>query len=170
MQLNSGRSNVTRLSAAVTGLLAAALAIASSAAEAAQADAFPTRPVRVIVPFTPGSGTDIVGRAVAQSLTESWQQSIVVDNRPGAGGTIVGELVAKANPDGYTLMLGNVSTLAIARSLYPRLPYDPLRDFAPITQLVSAGTALVATPRFPPQTFRDFVAAEIGRASCRERV
>ena len=145
--------------------LTAAVLTYGIAAHAAQTDAFPLRPVRVIVPFTPGSGTDIVGRAVAQSLTDSWQQSIVVDNRPGAGGTIAGELVAKANPDGYTLMLGNVSTLAIARSLYPKLPYDPLRDFAPITLITTSENVVVVHPALPV----DSVKSLIGYAKARPR-
>src|SRR5262245_15973943 len=86
-------------SSACLGLLLAATAV--------NAQDYPARPIRVIVPFTPGAGTDIVGRAVAQSLNEAWKQPMVVDNRPGAGGTIAGELVAHANPDGYTLLLGN---------------------------------------------------------------
>jgi tripartite-type tricarboxylate transporter receptor subunit TctC len=120
--------------------------------------AYPVRPVRIIVPFTPGAGTDIVGRAVAQALSEAWRQSIVVDNRPGAGGTIAGEIVAKANPDGYTLMLGNVSTLAIARSLYPRLPYDPLKHFAPITLITTSENVVVVHPSVPVGSVRELVA------------
>ena len=142
----------------VLPLTAAVVMTYGVAAHAAQTDAFPLRPVRVIVPFTPGSGTDIVARAVAQSLTESWQQSIVVDNRPGAGGTIAGELVAKANPDGYTLMLGNVSTLAIARSLYPKLPYDPLRDFAPITLITTSENVVVVHPALPVDSVKSLIA------------
>ena len=137
-------------------LLAAAFA---TALPGIAADAqFPARPIRIIVPFTPGAGTDIVGRAIAQSLTESWHQSIVVENRPGAGGTIAGELVSKGNPDGYTLMLGNVSTLAIARSLYPKLPYDPLRDFAPITLITTSENVVVVHPSVPIDSIKSLIA------------
>jgi tripartite-type tricarboxylate transporter receptor subunit TctC len=144
--------------AAARAAVAAGLLIGCAAAWAQDPARYPSRPVRIIVPFTPGAGTDIVGRAVAQSLTEAWGHSMVVDNRPGAGGTIAGELVAKANPDGYTLMLGNVSTLAIARSLYPRLPYDPLRDFAPITLITTSENVVVVHPSVQISSVKDLIA------------
>ena len=148
------------VSRARRGAIAALLGVAISGAVAAGAPEaqFPSRPVRIIIPFPPGSGTDIVGRAIAQSLTESWQQSIVVDNRPGAGGTIAGELVARGNPDGYTLMLGNVSTLAIARSLYAKLGYDPLRDFAPITLITTSENVVVVHPSVPVDSIKALIA------------
>ncbi len=139
-------------------LLGAVLTAAAGVVASADAQQFPSRPIRIIVPFTPGSGTDIVGRAVAHSLNESWRQPIVVDNRPGAGGTIAGETVAKANPDGYTLMLGNVSTLAIARSLYPKLAYDPLRDFAPITLITTSENVVVVHPAVPVDSIKSLIA------------
>ncbi|MBM3343906.1 MAG: tripartite tricarboxylate transporter substrate binding protein [Betaproteobacteria bacterium] len=123
-----------------------------------QAQTYPTRPIRIIVPFPPGAGTDIVGRAVAQSLIQAWKQSVVVDNRPGAGGTIAGELVARATPDGYTLMLGNVSTLAIARALNPKLSYEPLKDFAPITLITTSENVLVLHPSVPATTVKELIA------------
>ncbi len=129
-----------------------------AAVSGAVAQDYPARPIRIIVPFTPGAGTDIVGRAIAQALNEAWKQSVVVDNRPGAGGTIAGELVAKANPDGYTLMLGNVSTLAIAPALNPKLPYKPLRDFAPITLITTSGNVLVLHPSVPATSMRELIA------------
>ena len=119
---------------------------------------YPTRPIRVIVPFTAGAGTDIVGRAIAQALNDAWKQSVVVDNRPGAGGTIAGELVARASADGYTLMLGNVSTLAIAPALNPKLPYNPLRDFAPITLITTSENVLVLHPSVPVLSMKEFIA------------
>jgi tripartite-type tricarboxylate transporter receptor subunit TctC len=119
---------------------------------------YPTRPIRIIVPFTPGAGVDIVARAVAQSFTETWKQSVVVDNRPGAGGTIAGEMTAKAAADGYTLMLGNVSTLAIARALNPRLVYDPLRDLAPVTLITTSENVLVVHPSVPAASVKEFIA------------
>ena len=124
----------------------------------ASAQEYPSRPIRIIVPFTPGAGTDIVGRAIAVSLNEAWKQSVVVDNRPGAGGTIAGELVARASADGYTLMLGNVSTLAIAPALNPKLPYSPLRDFAPITLITTSENVLVLHPSVPATSMREFIA------------
>src|SRR5687767_2849059 len=120
--------------------------------------AFPARPVRIIAPFTPGSGVDIVARSVAASLTGMWRHPVVVENRPGAGGTIAGELVAKANADGYTLMLGNVSTLAIARGLYPNLAYDPLRDFAPITLITTSENVVVVHPSLPVDSVKTLIA------------
>ena len=138
--------------------LAPALAFMLWLACSAVAQDYPARPIRIIVPFTPGAGTDIVGRAVALSLNEAWKQSVVVDNRPGAGGTIAGEMVAKANPDGYTLMLGNVSTLAIAPALNPKLSYQPLRDFAPITLITTSENVLVLHASIPAASVKEFIA------------
>ena len=125
---------------------------------AAPAEEYPARPIRIIVPFPPGAGTDIVGRAIAQSLSEAWKQSVIVDNRPGAGGTIAGELVARGTADGYTLMLGNVSTLAIAKALNPKLAYDPLVDFAPITLITTSENVLVVHPSVAVASAKDLVA------------
>ena len=130
----------------------------SAAAPGATPDSYPGRTVRIIVPFPPGSGTDIIGRLVGQALSEAWKQPFVVDNRPGAGGTIGSDIVAKAQPDGHTLLLGNVSTLAIAPNLYRKLPYDPVRDFAPITLISTMNSVLVVHPSVPARTLRDFVA------------
>ena len=124
----------------------------------AAAQDYPVRPIRIIVPFTAGAGTDIVARAVGASLTEAWKLSIVVDNRPGAGGTIAGEMAARANPDGYTLMLGNVSTLAIAPALNPKLSYQPLRDFAPITLITNSENVLVLHASVPATTVKELIA------------
>jgi tripartite-type tricarboxylate transporter receptor subunit TctC len=140
--------------------LAAAVVLSAQPAAGAQGDAqrYPARPIRIIVPFPPGAGTDIVGRAVALALSEAWSHSLVVDNRPGAGGTIAGEIVSKSNPDGYTLMLGNVSTLAIARGLYPKLAYDPLRDFAPITLITTSENVIVLHPSVKPNSVKELIA------------
>ena len=110
----------------------AAAAIFEAAAAGAGAQTYPNRPVRILVPFPAGAGVDIVARMLGQPLTEIWGQPTVVDNRPGAGGTIACELAAKAAPDGYTLLLGNVSTFAMAPSLYKKVNYDPVRSFAPM--------------------------------------
>jgi tripartite-type tricarboxylate transporter receptor subunit TctC len=136
--------------------LTAALLLTFAASVVAQD--YPARPIRIVVPFPPGAGTDIVARAIAQSLSEAWKQSLVVDNRPGAGGTIAGEMVAKGNADGYTLLLGNVSTLAIAKALNPRLAYDPLRDFAPITLITTSENVLVVHPSVPAKSTRELIA------------
>ena len=119
---------------------------------------YPVRPIRIIVPFTAGAGVDIVARAVGASLTDAWKQSMVIDNRPGAGGTIAGEMVARANPDGYTLMLGNVSTLAIAPALNPKLSYQPLRDFAPITLITNSENVLILHASMPATSVKELIA------------
>jgi tripartite-type tricarboxylate transporter receptor subunit TctC len=135
-----------------------ALAVLLLSGHAAMAQDYPARPIRIIVPFTPGAGVDIVGRAVAQSLNEAWKQPVVIDNRPGAGGTIAGELVARGSADGYTLLLGNVSTLAIAPALNAKLPYSPLRDFAPITLITTSENVLVLHPAVAATSMREFIA------------
>ncbi|HUP95106.1 MAG TPA: tripartite tricarboxylate transporter substrate binding protein [Burkholderiales bacterium] len=157
---------VRRVAGAITGaLVGAAFSSTIAAAPAPDTHGYPARPIRIVAPFPPGSGVDIVARAIAQSLTDAWRQSVIVDNRPGAGGTIAGDMVAKANADGYTLMLGNVSTLAIARSLYPRLAYDPLKDFAPITLITTSENVIVVHPSVPV----DSVKALIDYAKARPR-
>jgi tripartite-type tricarboxylate transporter receptor subunit TctC len=128
------------------GVLAAGLALAFAGAlpssVLAQA-AWPTKPVRLVVPFAPGGTTDILARAVAQELTKSLGQSFVVDNKPGAGGNIGADLVAKAAPDGYTILMGTVGTQAINKSLYAKMPYDPQKDFQPITLVAGVPNVMV---------------------------
>jgi tripartite-type tricarboxylate transporter receptor subunit TctC len=124
---------------------------------AADAQTYPAKPVRVVIPIAPGGGTDIVGRLVAQKLTEAFGQQFIVDNRPGAGGIIGTEAVAKAPPDGYTVLLTPTSH-AINPSLYSKLPYDTVRDFAPVALLVSVTTVFVAHPALPVRTVKDVVA------------
>ncbi len=117
-------------------IAAASLAAPSAGAQAtstSSGQAYPTKPVRFIVPFVPGGGTDITGRAIAQKLSEAFGKTVVVDNRGGAGGVIGADLVAKAVPDGYTLLLGSPGPLTINPNLQPKMPYDTLRDFAPIS-------------------------------------
>jgi tripartite-type tricarboxylate transporter receptor subunit TctC len=136
-------------------LAAGAVAVAAHAQERA---AWPQRPIRVIVPFAPGGGLDLTTRLIGQKLTEQWGQNIVVDARPGAA-TIVGtEIAARAPADGYTL-LAITTTFAINPSLYPKLPYDPLKDFAPVTQLNSQPNIVVVSPSSPVKTVKDLIAA-----------
>jgi tripartite-type tricarboxylate transporter receptor subunit TctC len=123
---------------------------------------YPTRPVRLVVPFAPGGGTDIAARVLADGLTQSLRQTFVVDNRGGAGSVIGTEIVAKSAPDGYTLLLGNIS-LAFNSALYSKLPYDALSDLAPISLVVDQPNIVVAHPSLPAQTLKDFVA--LARAS-----
>jgi tripartite-type tricarboxylate transporter receptor subunit TctC len=135
---------------------AAMLALVSPPAYA-QGGAYPTQPVRVIVPFSAGT-SDTVARLVGTEMGKALGQPVVVDNRPGAGGNLGSEACARARPDGHTICLGTVSSHAINPSIYPRIPYDNLRDFAPITQLASQPNALAVTPDFPARTVADLVA------------
>jgi tripartite-type tricarboxylate transporter receptor subunit TctC len=123
-----------------------AVAVCGVWAGAAQAQSFPSRAMRIIVPFTPGGTTDVVARSVAAMLGKSLNQSVVVENRPGAGGSIGADLVAKASPDGYTLLMGSSGTLAFNPSLYAKLPYDPVRDFAPVGMVCESALVLVTHP------------------------
>ena len=138
-----------------------ALAVAATlgaAASEASAQAYPNRPVRILVPFPAGAGVDIVARMLGLPLTDLWGQATVVDNRPGAGGTIACELAAKAAPDGYTLLLGNISTFAMAPSLYKKVNYDPVQSFAPITLVNTSANVLVAHPSVPAATTQALIA------------
>ena len=120
--------------------------------------AYPTRPIQFIVPFPPGGGNDTVARAIAQQASPALGQPIVVDNRPGAGGIIGADAAAKAAPDGHTIFLGGVATHAVNPHLHPKLSYDPIKDFAPITLVASAPSVLVVHPSVPARTIADFAA------------
>ena len=121
--------------------------------------AFPTKPVRIIVQFTPGTSTDILARLIAQKMSEDWSQQVIVDNRPGAGGVVGTELGAKATPDGYTLTMAVSSAFGINPTLYAKLPYDAISDFAPIANLGLTPQTLVANPSAAFKTVKEFVAA-----------
>ncbi len=128
-----------------------------SASALAQTSGYPSRPIRLIVPFAPGGGLEITARSIGQKLTAKHGQSIVIDNRPGAA-TIVGtDIASKATPDGYTLLM-ITTTFAINPSLYGKLPYDPARDFTPVTQINSVPNILVVNPSIPAQSVRDLIA------------
>ena len=144
-----------QLKAALHLAIAASLGAATGAAYA-QAD-YPNRPVRIIVPSSPGGGTDILSRLLTPQLTERLGQPVVVDNRPGAGSIIGNELVAKAAPDGYTLLMG-ISTLAILPAMHKKLSYDALRDLAPVTQVISAPNLLVVHPSLPVRSVKELIA------------
>lgn len=118
---------------------------------------YPRKPIRIIIGFTPGGGPDITARYVAQKLTESFRQQVIVDNRPGAGGTLGAQMVANANPDGYTL-LSVSSAHAVAAVIYPKLPYDTLRDLSGITQTAVSKYVLVAAPALNVKTLKDLIA------------
>src|SRR5262245_2673089 len=138
---------------------AAALVVSTVAvAQDKTAPAYPVKPIRVIVPFAPGGGLDITARLIGQKLTDKWGPSVVVDTRPGAA-TIVGtEIASKAVPDGYTMLL-ITTTFAINPSLYPKLPYDPIKDFTPVTQLNSQPNILVVNASAPAATVKELIAA-----------
>ncbi len=121
------------------------------------AESYPVRPIRLIVAFAAGGSVDLVARLIAQKLTEAWGQQVVVDNRPGAGGNLSAELVARAPPDGYTLYVSSAS-LVVNASLYRKLPYDPIKDFAPVTLLATVQNVLVAHPSVPAGNVDQLVA------------
>jgi tripartite-type tricarboxylate transporter receptor subunit TctC len=139
-------------------ILAAMAALWACGASAQQADPkFPQRPIRFICPYVPGGAGDIFTRIIAQKLTESLGQTVVVDNRPGANGGIGTGIVAKSQPDGYTLLMGNSGPMTVNPVLYKRTPYDPVRDFAPITQGTSYQYVLVIPPSLPAANLKDFI-------------
>lgn len=138
-------------------LVAAAAVTAAALPTLSWAQAFPSRPVTMIVPFPAGGTTDIVARLTAQKLSETWGQPVIVDNRAGAGGNIGSAMVAKAVPDGYTLLMGTVGTHAINASLYAKMPYDVVKDFAPITNVAAVPNMLVVTPDLPVKTVRELI-------------
>ena len=122
------------------------------------AQAYPTKPIRIVVPFPAGGTTDVLARAAAQKLAETLGQPAVVDNRPGAGGNIGAELVAKSAPDGYTLLMGTVGTHAINPGLYPKLPYDHVKDFAPVILVAGVPNVLVINPALPVNSVPELIA------------
>ncbi len=124
----------------------------------AAAQGYPAKPVRFIAPFPPGGSTDFLARLVAQKLTDAWGQQVVVENRGGAGGTIGVELAAKSPPDGYTIVMGHIGTFGANPTLYPKLPYDAIRDFAPITLLAMVPNGMVVHPSLPVRSVREFLA------------
>ena len=137
--------------------LAAAMVCALAAVSAAHAQQYPAKPLRLIVPFPPGGGTDAMARVLAPKLAEGLGQQVVIDNRGGAGATIGTELAAKSPPDGYTLLLMTV-TNTVSMSLYPNLKFDLVRDFAPVTKLATTPHVLVVHPSLPARTVKELVA------------
>jgi tripartite-type tricarboxylate transporter receptor subunit TctC len=138
--------------------VALALGIATATPAALAAEPFPNKPVRIVVPFTPGGSTDILARAIGQKLGEAWGQPVVVENKPGAGGNVGVELVAKAPPDGHTIVMGHVGTFAANPALYKSLPYDPVKDFAPITLVALVPNVLVVGPSVKARSLSELVA------------
>src|SRR5689334_9349052 len=134
--------------------IAAIIASASGFA----AETYPSKPVRWIVPFPPGGGTDVISRTLAQKLTEAWGQQVIADNRPGGGGTIGLGAAAKLPADGYNLVLGQLANVGIAPALYSKLPYDPVKDLQPITLALTSPLILVAHPSFPAKNLKELIA------------
>ena len=132
--------------------------VAAALAPAVPAQHWPQKPIRLIVPFTAGGGTDIAARVVSRKLAETLGTTIVIDNRGGAGGTIGVELAARAAPDGYTLVLGYIANVAIAPSLVAKLPYDPVKDYAPVTLLATAPNIIVVHPSVQVRTMKELIA------------
>ena len=124
----------------------------------ASAQTYPVKPIRIVVPFPPGGATDILARDVAQKLSEAWGQQVIVDNRPGAGGNIGSELVAHSAPDGYTLEMGTVGTHAINASLYAKMPYDHVKDFAPVILVAGVPNVLVVNNAVPANSVAELIA------------
>jgi tripartite-type tricarboxylate transporter receptor subunit TctC len=128
----------------------------------AYAQTYPSKPIRFVVPYPPGGPLDIMARAIGQKLTEAWNQPVVVDNRAGAGGNIGADLVAKSAADGYTLLMGAVATHAINPTLYGKVPYDPVKDFAPVALVAQVPNVLVVNPSLPVKSVKELI--ELARA------
>ena len=142
----------------VPALAAVAVFLPAAWSGGAFAQAFPSKPVKLVIPFPPGGSLDAVGRAIADKLTQMWGQSVVVDNKPGAGGNIGADFVAKSAPDGYTVVMGALSTHAVNPSLYPKMPYDAVKDFAPISLVAITPNVLVVNPSLPVNSVKDLIA------------
>ena len=140
----------------ITSTLLAISATCSTAQTTASA--YPQKPIRMIVPFTPGGSTDILARAIGQELTKAWGQSVVIENIAGAGGSIGADRAAKSPADGYTLLMGHIGTLAVNPSLYPKLPYNPVKDFAPVAWVARVPNILVVNPNVPAKNVQELVA------------
>lgn len=145
------------ISIALTATLAFALASGTALAQNA-AGGYPSKPIKLVVPFTPGGSTDILARAIGVELTKAWGQSVVIENVPGAGGSIGADKVAKSPADGYTLLMGHIGTLAVNPSLYPNLPYDPVKSFAPVAWVARVPNVLVVHPSVKANNVKELVA------------
>jgi len=151
--------NLSRIALRAAALAAAALGMYAASAQAPQSGpAYPAKPIRLVITFPPGGSTDVVARIVTAKLGERLGQPIVIDNRPGGGGNIGAEAVAKSPADGYTLLLGPTGVIAINASLYSKIPYDPVKDFAPISLIGKSAFVLLAPADRGPATVREFVA------------
>lgn len=141
----------------VSSLLMGAM-LAAFAAQGIAAEWQPTKPIRMLIGFAPGGGTDATARAISAKLADRLGQQIIIDNRPGAGGNIGTEIASHATPDGYTILMGTIAALAINPSLYKKLPFNPLKDFAPITRAVDSTNILVVHPSVPVKNVKELIA------------
>ena len=139
-------------------MAAAIVALVAFVPAPADAQPFPARPAKLVVPFPPGGPLDVVGRGIAQKLSETWSQGVVVENKPGAGGNIGADFVAKAPPDGYTVVMAALSTHAVNPNLYAQMPYDAKKDFAPITLVAITPNVLVVNPTLPVHSVKELIA------------
>jgi len=144
--------------ALITAAVSVNMPLLTHAASSGPAQGYPSKAIKVVVPFTPGGTTDIVARIAAQKLDEAWNQQVIVDNRPGAGGSVGLDFVAKSAPDGYTLITGHIGTFGFGPSLYSRLPYDPIKDFAPITLFSTVPNMLVVNASLPVKSVKQLLA------------
>jgi tripartite-type tricarboxylate transporter receptor subunit TctC len=138
--------------------IAALIASALWPAVAAAQTTYPTKPITIVVPASPGGVTDTLGRTLAQRFTEAWSQQVIVENKPGANNQIAAEYVTKSAPDGYTLFVGPETTFVVNPSLYPKLPYDPVKGFTPISGLVTINQALIVNPDLPVKNVKELLA------------
>jgi tripartite-type tricarboxylate transporter receptor subunit TctC len=148
-------SRITQFPARLSSLLCAGLLLVLASPAGAQG--FPSKPVRFLVGFPPGTSVDILGRVVAQKLNEAWQQPVIVDNRPGAAGNLAADAAAKSPSDGYTLFFAN-NGIAVSAALYRKLPFNPLEDLAPVVHVASAPLVLVVAPALPVKTVKELIA------------
>ena len=150
--------NASAHSVVASCALLCSFALVPLAVNAADAPSYPSRPVRLVVPFPPGPALDVIGRAMAQKLTESWGRPMVVDNRGGAAGTLGADIVAKSTADGYTLLMAGIGSLGTSQGMYPKLPYDPIRDFAPVMLIGRAQSALLVANALPVRNVKELIA------------
>jgi len=139
----------------ILGVLAAWSCVLAAGSAAAQD--YPNKPITLVVPFAPGGSSEVLSRMIGQKLTESWKQQVVIDNKPGAAGNIAMELVQRARPDGYTLILGHVGTLAVNPAMFAKLPYDPVRGFIPVAMIASVPNVVAVNPGVPVKNLKEFV-------------
>jgi tripartite-type tricarboxylate transporter receptor subunit TctC len=147
--------HILRSASAALALTCAAM---SAPVHGQTAQGYPSKPVRWVIPFPPGGGTDVISRTLAQKLSELWGQQVIADNRPGGGGTIGLAAAAKLPPDGYNIVIGQLANMAIAPALYPKLPYDPVKDFTLVTLALTSPLIFVAHPSVPAKNVKELIA------------